>query len=177
MLDMDDIPDEVGDEVGPKTASRLIKNLHVLQRLSGDPITIIMNCGGGSVSDGMAIYDAIRQCPCHVTIKVLGQASSMGAIILQAADHRIAYPFSRVMLHDGNDGYAGHSRDFEKNADEGKILRMVTYKILEERTSKKASYWARKMSRDWYMSASQALEEKLIDEVIEALESRSRFEF
>jgi ATP-dependent Clp protease, protease subunit len=169
-LDMDDLPEEVGDEVGPKTASRLIKNIHVLSRLSQDPIVIIMNCGGGSVLDGLAIYDAIRQCTCHVTIQVLGQASSMGAIILQAADHRVAYPFSRILLHDGEDGYTGHSRDLEKNADESKVLRFSTYKILEQRTGKKASYWARKMGHDYYLSAQQALAEKLIDEIIEATE-------
>lgn len=169
-LDQDELLEDAGVTIGPKTASRLIKNLHVLTHISKEPITILMNSPGGSVADGMAMFDAIKYNPCHITIIVLGEACSMAPIILQAADHRLAYPFSRFMLHEGETGYAGHSRDFEKNAEEGKVLRLMTYKILSERTGKKSSYWARKLSRDWFLSAQEALEEGLIDEIIQAQE-------
>lgn len=170
-FDQDDVEEGgPGVEIGPLAMSRLLKNLHVLTTMSHDPINIIMVSGGGSVIDGIAIFDAIRCNPCHITISVLGQASSMAAIILQAADHRVCYPFSRLMLHDGDDGYIGHPRNFERNAEEGKIYRLRMYEILAARTGKPKAYWARKISFDYYLSAEQALAEKLIDEIIQTQE-------
>ncbi len=169
-FDQDESGDGPGVEIGPMAASRLLKNLHVLTSISHEPINIIMVSGGGAVSEGSAIYDAIKHNPCHITITALGIVASMATIILQAADHRVIYPMTRVLVHDGEDGYAGHARDFEKNAEEGRILRLQHYKILSERTGKPASYWARKSAHDYYMSAEQALEEKLVDEIFQAQE-------
>ena len=162
----DDTPDEIGSEIGPKAAERLIKNLHVLTFISNDPIKIVMNTQGGSVYDGLAIYDAINNCPAHITITALGCVMSMGVIVLQAADHRVAYPFTRLMAHDGEDSASGHTRDFEKAGDESRVIRLNMYAILAKHTGKPASYWSRKLSRDYYMSAQQALSEGLLDEVI-----------
>src|SRR5271166_6582243 len=78
--------------VDTSMAERQIKNLHLLDSISKDEITILMNNIGGDVIHGMAIYDAIRSCQSHITIKVLGHAMSMGSIILQAADERLMLP-------------------------------------------------------------------------------------
>lgn len=96
-----------------KMAENMIKALHVLNLTPDKPIKIIMNNLGGNWTDGMAIYDAIKASPCHVTIEVMGQAMSMGSIILQAADERIMHPNATMMIHDGQDGYVGHAKNFE----------------------------------------------------------------
>ena len=92
-------------------AERVVKGLLVLDHTAPKPpsdntITVVMNNPGGDVYHGLAIYDAIKACTSHVTIKAMGHAMSMGAVILQAADERLLTPNSRVMIHYG---YQGHS--------------------------------------------------------------------
>lgn len=104
-------------------AERLIKALHLLEADApeGDkPIVIIMNNPGGDFYHGLAIYDAIKACKNHVTIKVFGQAMSMGAVILQAADHRILAPNARIMIHYGSMSLTENSKTFIKWAEECK---------------------------------------------------------
>ena len=99
-----------------------IKALHVLEAKSNDSINILMNNPGGDWYHGMAIFDAIKTSNCYCTIKVYGHAMSMGSLILQAADHKILMPNSRFMIHYGYNGNSGHTKIFEKWADEGKRL-------------------------------------------------------
>ena len=106
-------------------AERMIKGLHILESVAErgeDPITIIMNNPGGDWYHGMAIYNAIKSCKNHITIKVYGMAMSMGAIILQAADERVFADDAEFMIHYGTDGYHGHSKIFEKWAEQSKKL-------------------------------------------------------
>ncbi len=102
-------------------AERVIKALHLLDQ-KNEPITIIMNNPGGDWFHGMAIYDAIKGCQSHITIKVYGMAMSMGAVILQAADKRVMMPSSKFMMHYGYMGFAGHSKTFDKWGDENKRI-------------------------------------------------------
>ena len=106
--------------VDSSMAEYFIKGMHVLDSKNDKPITIIMNNPGGDWYHGMAIYDSIKHSKSHCTIKVYGHAMSMGSIILQAADHRVMMPNSRFMIHYGYDGRYGHSKIFERWADEGK---------------------------------------------------------
>lgn len=110
-------------------AERVIKALHLLDQ-KDEPITIIMNNPGGDWYHGMAIYDAIKACRSHVTIKVYGMAMSMGAVILQAADKRIMMPNARFMMHYGYMGWEGHAKTFDKWADENKELNKQMEQIL-----------------------------------------------
>lgn len=88
-------------------ASRFIKNLRALELDSSSPILIHMKTCGGSWMEGMAIYDAIKACPCHVTILNYTHARSMSSLILQAADYRVMMPNSEFMFHHGEYGDAG----------------------------------------------------------------------
>ncbi len=104
-----------GESEHDRTA-KFLKDLHVLDSIApaGDkPITIVMNHSGGEIYEGMAIYDAIQQAKNHVTILVRGMAASMGAIILQAADHRIVSKHSVLMIHHGDTGYEGHKKSVD----------------------------------------------------------------
>jgi len=103
-------------------AEFFIKGMHILNSVSADPITIIMNNPGGDWYHGMAIFDSIKTSQSHCTIVVHGYAMSMGSIILQAADSRIMMPNSRFMIHYGTDGTYNHAKISEKWADEGKRI-------------------------------------------------------
>jgi len=101
------------NEIGYLVAQRVIKGLDVLSQYGNKklPITIKMNTMGGDVINGMAVYDAIRECKEEVHIIVCGSAMSMGAIILQAADKRIMHPHATIMIHYGTSGHTTHSKD------------------------------------------------------------------
>jgi ATP-dependent protease ClpP protease subunit len=114
-------------------AEFFIKGIHFLESRGNKPITILMNNPGGDWYHGMAIYDAIKTSTCHCTIKVYGHAMSMGSVILQAADHRIMMPNSRLMIHYGYNSNSGHTKVFEKWADEGKRLNYQLENIYIER--------------------------------------------
>ena len=102
-------------------AEYFIKGMHILETTnSKKEINIIMNNPGGDWYHGMAIYDSIMYSQCPTVVKVYGHAMSMGSVILQAADHRIMMPNSRLMIHYGYDGRYGHSKIFERWSDEGK---------------------------------------------------------
>lgn len=155
-------------------AERVIKGLHILDTSApaGDkPINIIMNNLGGDPVHGMAIYDAIRACKNHVTITVMGHAMSMGSIILQAPDKRIMAPHARLMIHYGGVSFSGHAKDGYNYAEENKYMDELMFKIFIEKVKVvHPTYTVKKLKEnsnfDWYMSAEQALELGLIDEIL-----------
>ncbi len=152
-------------DVDQDSVGRAVKGLHLLASASVEPITLLINTEGGNWQQGMALYDFVSSLPNHVTAKVLGQAMSMGGIILQAADTRIAYANATIMVHDGNDGYDGHPRTFEAWATYGKALRQRMYEIYAECSGKSVSYWSKKCEQDYILTPSQALAEGLIDNI------------
>lgn len=159
---------------GERTA-KFIKALIILDNLAktGDnPINIILNHIGGSVSDGMAIYDAIKAAVNPVFIKVMGSAESMGAIILQAADERAMSPHSVLMIHHGQTGGEGHKKTVESLIDFGKEYDKKLDKILLTRIKQKKPKFTKKqlddmLNFDRYFTAEQALEYGLIDVIEE----------
>lgn len=143
-----------------------VRNIWLLSQ-TPDPITIYMNHPGGSVIDGLALFDLISSLPNHVTIKVLGTAASMGSVVLQAADHRVAYPSAEIMLHDGQVGFSGLPRDFEAWGKAVRRDRERMYSIFAARTGKPAAHFRKKCAHDWFLTAQEAVREGLLDEVIE----------
>lgn len=130
-----------GEESGTDyaMAERMVKALHILEthdaasKRGEKPITIIMNNIGGDIFHGMAIYDAIRNCTNHVTIKVYGHAMSMGSIILQAADQRIMSPNSKIMVHYGQLSMSGHSNTSKQwTIEDQKFCRFMEQLFLEK---------------------------------------------
>lgn len=160
-------------EVNSIMAERAIKNLHMLDSVSDDPITILMLNYGGEVTAGMAIYDAIRLCRSHVTIKVFGCANSMGSIILQAADRRLLAPHSEVMIHYGSTGYpADHPlniRNQHKHAErfDKWMIDMYLKKIREKKPRFSKKQCEELVKFDQYMTPTEAIEYGLADEIID----------
>jgi ATP-dependent Clp protease, protease subunit len=164
---------EEGEESGCDglMAERIIKNLHVLESINKEPITILMNNIGGDEYHGFAIYDAIQLCESHVTIKVLGHAMSMGSIILQAADDRIMAPTSRQMLHYGTWGIHDHAKTTQKWAKEGEKIdkwmeQMYLAKMKEKNPHFTLARLQRMLDHDTFLTAKESVECGLADKVL-----------
>lgn len=153
-------------------AERNIKNLAILEAQNKEPITIIMNNIGGDVNHGLAIFDAIRACESHVTIKVFGHAMSMGSIILQAADERIMSPNSSQMIHYGSLGLDKEAKTAYKMIDEMKRIdkwmeKMYLDKIKQKNPLYKIGRLQKMLDHDTYLTAQQSVDLGLADKVLE----------
>lgn len=154
------------DGLDANTAQTVVKSIHMLSDNADKPITLYINSFGGCWYNGMAIYDAIKLCPCEVTAYVVGSAMSMGSIILQAADQRLIYPNATVMVHDGT---FGHGEDipqsFQNWAEYSKKIQQKMYRIYAERSGRAVSFWRRKCAADMIMTAHEAKDFGLVDAV------------
>lgn len=158
--------DDLVASINAQVAADVIKGLHILETVNHDPIKIYLNSTGGDIYHGLAIHDAIRACVSPVTIKGTGHIMSAASVIMQAAEDRFLTPNTIFMLHDGEDGYVGHPRDFERWADWSKTIRTKIYGIYSERSGKDVAYWRRKMDHDYILTAEQAIAEGLADKII-----------
>lgn len=148
-----------------------IKNLMILEGMSDDPITIIMNNIGGDVNHGLAIYDAIKNSHHDITIKAFGSAMSMGSIILQAADHRIMSPNASQMLHYGTWAFDGHAKTGQKIAKENErqdqwMEQMYLEKILEKHPDYTIAKLKKILDHDTFLNAREAVDLGLADKIL-----------
>lgn len=164
------------DEVDNVMSGRFIKNLKVLERTATkerSQITVILNTRGGDVTQGMAIYDAIKEFPYHVTIKVSGHAESMGAIILQAADERVMSKNAVFMMHDGEEMYPSSHKTKIRNQYEfaRKVDKRCNDILYERIIEKNPDFKYKKLEEllifDKNMFADEAIAMGLIDKIAE----------
>jgi ATP-dependent Clp protease protease subunit len=128
-----------------------------------------MNSPGGSVSAGLAIYDTMQYIKPDVSTICVGMAASMGALLLTAgaSGKRISLPNSRIMIHQPLGGAYGQASDIEIHAKEILLLRHRLNEILSKHTGKSIEEIERDTDRDHFLSAQEALEYGLVDQVIE----------
>jgi ATP-dependent Clp protease protease subunit len=151
-----------------------ISNLIVAQLLylsSEDPespIQMYINCPGGMVYAGMAIYDTIQFIRPDVTTICVGQAASMGALLLAAGTpgKRFALPNSRILIHQPMGGFQGQASDVDIQAREILRLREELNRIMVRHTSQPLERIQADTDRDFYMSGHQAKEYGIVDEVV-----------
>lgn len=156
--------------IDPDTAHVLSVKLRYLADIGRQPITIHLNTPGGSVVDGLAIYDLIKQTVTDgikVRIVVTGACMSMGTIVLQAASERIATENTAILLHElamVNFGSLGQLKD--KQAEAERLQRLLN-SILIERTGLTAKKLKQLVERkDLYLTANEAKQYKIVDKVI-----------
>ncbi len=157
---------------GPVTDD--LANLVTAQLLfleSEDPereINMYINSPGGSVTAGLAIYDTMQFVKPPVSTLCVGQAASMGSLLLAAGakGRRYALPHSRILIHQVSGGFEGQASDIEIHAREALRLREILNDILAHHTGQNAKKVEKDTDRDNFMSAVQAVEYGLIDEVI-----------
>lgn len=162
----------IGDAIHDHTANLVIAQiLFLVSDNRNQDINIYINSPGGSVSAGLAIYDTMQFVQCDIATFCIGQASSMGAVLLAAgtAGKRHALPHSRIMIHQPWGGAQGTAMDIEIQAKEIKRNKEVLCEILSKHTSKDASAIEEDSHWDFFMSAREAKDYGLVDQVIETL--------
>ncbi|MCQ4023124.1 MULTISPECIES: ATP-dependent Clp endopeptidase proteolytic subunit ClpP [unclassified Ruminococcus] len=160
----------LNDEVNSATASLVVAQLLFLE--GQDPskdISLYINSPGGSVTDGLAIFDTMNYIKCDVSTICMGMAASMGAFLLAAGTKgkRLALPNSDIMIHQPSGGAKGQATDIMIHADHILQTKKKLNTILSEKTGQPYDVIARDTERDNFMTAQQALEYGLIDKVIE----------
>jgi len=160
----------LGSPVYDNVANVMIAQLLFLE--AEDPesdISLYLNCPGGLVTSGMAIYDTIQYLKPDVQTICIGQATSMGAVLLAsgASGKRQALPHARIMIHQMMGGFSGQAEDIDIQAKE--IIRMtdVLNDVLARHTGHKIKKIAQDTQRDYYFSSQEAKEYGIIDEVMQ----------
>ena len=153
-------------------AHSLTAQLILLESDSGTkPIHFYINSPGGVVTSGMAIYDTMQYIKSPVYTYVMGQAASMGSLLAQAGDpgHRYMLPHARHMIHQPSGGASGQATDIQIHAEEIIKLKKELTQVYVKHNSKEKTFdeLSNDMERDKFMTASEALEYGLIDEIFE----------
>ena len=165
----------LGTPIDDRVANIVIAQLLYLE--SEDPdkeISIYINSPGGVITSGMAIYDTMNHVKSSVSTICIGQAASMGAFLLSSGTkgRRFALPHARIMVHQPLGGAQGQASDIEIQAKEILRLRDVLNRILADNTGQPLEQIAQDTDRDRYMTAMEAHEYGLVDQVM----SRSKIE-
>jgi len=162
----------IGTPIDDHVANLVIAQLLFLQMEDATKdINIYINTPGGSVTAGLAIYDTMQFVKCDVATYCVGQASSMGALLLCAGTKgkRFALPNSRILIHQPWGGVQGQAEDISRQAKEILRLREKINQILSLHTGQPLEKIIQDTDRDFFMSAYEARDYGLIDEVIEPL--------
>jgi ATP-dependent Clp protease protease subunit len=130
-------------------------------------ISIYINSPGGYVSSGLAVYDTMQYIRCPISTVCIGQAASMGSLLLAAGEKgmRIALPNARVMVHQPSGGFRGVATDIERHAEEILELKRRLNNIYVKHTGQDYDTIERKLDRDTFMTAEEARDFGLIDQV------------
>ena len=159
----------IGTAINDDVSNLIIAQLLFLQAEDAEKdISIYVNSPGGSVTAGLAIYDTIQFLKCSVATYCVGQAASMGAVLLCAGSKgkRFALPNARIMIHQPWGGVQGQASDISIQAKEILRLRDKINHILAEHTGKSVEAIEKDTDRDFFMSAAEAKEYGLVDEVV-----------
>ena len=159
----------IGTPIDDFVANSIIAQLLFLQM--EDPkkdIHVYINSPGGSVSDGMAIYDTLNFMQCDIVTYCIGMTASMSTVLLSAGTpgKRYALPNSRVMIHQPSGGAGGQTSDISIAAKEILRWRKTINVILSKHSGKKVGQIEKDSDRDYYMTADEAKDYGLVDEVI-----------
>lgn len=159
----------LGSDVNPHTANLVVAQLLFLQ--NEDPkkdIKLYINSPGGSVYDGMAIYDTIQHIKNDVQTVGIGLQASMGAFLLSSGTKgkRFVLPHSKVMIHQPSSGTRGKVSDMEIDLKESLAIRKLLNEILAKNTGQKLSQIEKDVDRDYWMTAEEAVAYGIADKVI-----------
>ena len=164
----------LGTQVNDEVANAIVAQMLFLQ--SDDPkadIHLYVNSPGGSISAGMAIYDTMQFVTCDVATYCIGQAASMGAVLLAAgaAGKRFALPNARIMIHQPLAGMQGTAEEIVIHAKEFRRIKKRMNEILLKHTGQSMEKIEQDTDRDRFMTADEACEYRLIDKVIDRMQS------
>ncbi|MDD5749810.1 MAG: ATP-dependent Clp protease proteolytic subunit [Patescibacteria group bacterium] len=159
----------LGDPIDDRIANLVVAQLLFLDAQDQKkPIKMYINCPGGSVTDGLAIYDTMQYVKSPVSTICIGLAASMGALLLTAGSQgqRYALPNAEVLIHQVMGGASGQASDIKIKAEQILKLKSRLNKILQKHTNQPLKKIEKDTDRDYYMTAEEALEYGLIDKII-----------
>lgn len=159
----------LGGEVNDDSANLIVAQLLFLQAQDAKkPVSMYINSPGGSVTAGLAIYDTMQFISCPVHTYCIGQAASMGAVLLTAGEkgHRFALPNARIMIHQPWGGAEGKASDIEITCQEILRLKQKLNEILAAHSGQPMEQVVRDTDRDHFMGAEDARAWGLIDQVL-----------
>ncbi|HIP40423.1 MAG TPA: ATP-dependent Clp endopeptidase proteolytic subunit ClpP [Desulfocapsa sulfexigens] len=159
----------LGTSVGDEVSNSIIAQLLFLEAEDPDKdITFYINSPGGSVTAGLAIYDTMQYVKCDIATLCMGQAASMGALLLAAGTKgkRYSLPNSRIMIHQPMGGFQGQATEIDIHAREILRMRDDLNKILASHTGHTVKKIKNDTDRDNFMSPTEALKYGIIDEVL-----------
>lgn len=160
----------VDGEIYDVTADLVVAQLLFLESQDPDKdIHLYVNSPGGSVTAGLAIYDTIQYIKPNVQTICLGQAASMGALLLTCGTHgkRFVLPSSRVLIHQPWGGVSGQAADISIQAREIIRIKRLIIQYFAQHTDKSEEVIEKDLERDYYMSAQEALEYGLVDKILQ----------
>ncbi|HBT96845.1 MAG TPA: ATP-dependent Clp endopeptidase proteolytic subunit ClpP [Desulfobulbaceae bacterium] len=163
----------LGSPVTDDVSNVIVAQLLFLEADAPDKdITFYINSPGGSVTAGMAIYDTMQYVKCDVSTLCIGQAASMGAVLLAAgaAGKRYSLPRSRIMIHQPLGGFHGQATDIGIHAKEMMRVREELNQILARHTGKNIEQISQDTERDNFMNATEAMNYGLIDKILASRE-------
>lgn len=160
----------LGSAIDDDVANLVIAQLLFLE--AEDPerdINLYINSPGGVVSSGLAIYDTMQYIKCDISTICIGQAASMGAVLLTAGEpgKRFVLPNSRVMIHQPSGGTQGQAADIKIQAEEMIRTKASLDKILAKHTGQPLEKIDKDTDRDYFMSADEAKKYGLVDDILE----------
>ena len=158
----------LGSEIDDQVANAVVAQLLFLETDNPDAdINLYINSPGGSVTAGMAIFDTMNYIKCPVRTVCIGMAASMGAFLLMAGEKgkRLALPNSEVMIHQPSGGASGQSTDVTIHAEWLLRTKNKMNHLMAQMTGQPLEKIARDVERDYFMSAQEALEYGIIDEI------------
>jgi ATP-dependent Clp protease, protease subunit len=155
----------IDDQIANLTIAEL---LHLESEDPGKGISVYINCPGGSVYAGLAIYDTMQFVKPEITTIGVGIAMSLGALLLAAGakGRRMALPNAKILVHQLWGGFEGQASDIEIHAREAIALKRRMEEIVAEHSGQPLEKVARDMERDYFMTAAEAMEYGLIDRVL-----------
>jgi ATP-dependent Clp protease protease subunit len=159
----------LGTPVTDEIASLIIAQILFLEADDPDKdITFYVNSPGGVVTAGLAIYDTMHYVKCDIVTLCMGQAASMGALLLAAGTHgkRYALPNSRILIHQPMGGFQGQATDIDIHAQEILRMRNDLNKILALHTGQNIKKIKKDTERDYFMSAEEAKKYGIVDKVL-----------
>ena len=159
----------IDGEINDTTADIVVAQILYLESENPEKeISIYINSPGGSVTAGLAIYDTIQYVRCPIQTICMGQAASMGAVLLAGGSKgkRFALPSSRIMIHQPWGGAEGQAVDISIQAKEIGRLKKLTIEFFAENTGNSYDKIANDMERDFFMSAEEAKEYGIIDQIM-----------
>ncbi|MCI2059020.1 MAG: ATP-dependent Clp endopeptidase proteolytic subunit ClpP [Oscillibacter sp.] len=159
----------LGEEVNATTASLVVAQLLYLEAQDPDKdVQLYINSPGGSVTDGMAIYDTMQYIKCDVSTICVGMAASMGAFLLcsGAKGKRIALPNSEIMIHQPSGGFQGQATDIEIHADFILRTKKRLNEIMASNCGRTVEEVKAATERDNFLTAQEALDFGLVDKII-----------